>query len=127
MPGTEQGDGLVVLLLDGGEQIVAKGFYFLADFSRLLNEQLKTHERQRLVQTADDCSHIQSCRRGFRQQSRINRRLKQRQLPEDALDIKTISNLEQSVRNGTRPARELAGARILMRLRVVLQSVKLHS
>src|SRR5206468_9551877 len=107
----EEGDGLVIFLFYRRENAVPQRLHLLTDLGRLLHQQLKAHQRQWLIQAAHDGAHIQTGSSSFGEQPRIDRRLEQRQLAEDAFEVETVANLEEAVRHRIPVIQQLVIAR----------------
>ncbi len=96
---SQQRQRFVVLLFHCRKQVCSERFHLLANFRGLRHEQLKSHKRQRLVQSADDRADVESRRGGSHEQCRIDRRIEQGQPLKNSLQIQTVVNLEQPVRH----------------------------
>ena len=111
MPGAQDGERLGVLLLDRREQLPAQRLDLLADLRRPARQEPEPDQRQRLVEPADDRADVEPGGGRAGQHRRVDRRVEQRQLPEDALDVEAVADLEEPVGDGVPVAEQLVVAR----------------
>jgi hypothetical protein len=91
---------LSIALLERREQRSAHGLDLGGELRRLLDERQRAQRPERLVEAADDGADVEPCRRGLHQHPRIERRIEQRELLKDALDVLAVADLEQTICHG---------------------------
>ena len=96
----QQGELLALALFDRREQRRAERADFAGEFQRLLHQIGRAHRPERLVEAGDHAGDVDPRRRRLDQHARIERRVEQRQLLEDALDVLAVADLEQPVGDG---------------------------
>ncbi len=97
MQRTQQSERLVVALLDSSQQASAQRLDFLADLTRLADEELEPHERQRLIEPAHDRAHVESGGGCAHQKSWVDGRVIERWALKDALKVQAVMNLEEPI------------------------------
>lgn len=96
----QQRELLALALLDRRKQRRAECAHFAGQFQRLLDEVGRTHRTERLIEPGDDAGDIDASRPRLDEHAGIERRIEQRQLLNDALNVLTVADLEEAVRDG---------------------------
>jgi hypothetical protein len=95
--GAKPGERLGILLLPRGEHGAAQRLHLPAQFGGLLRQDGEPVLRDRTVTGRQYLADVDTGRDGAHQNVRIDRRVVERQLPLDALDVLAVPDLEQSV------------------------------
>jgi hypothetical protein len=86
-----------VPLLQGDQESIAQGLDLAADLHRLPQQHGSTDGRYGLVDVIDDAGDVKTRRGGPHQGAGVDGRIEQGQLTHHALDVHTVTELEQPV------------------------------
>ena len=122
LAGAEEGQGLGVALLQGGEERASEGGDLAGE---LLGDAQVRHEavvRQRRVEGGDRGADVDPLRGGLGEEGRVDRRLEERERAADALEVQAVAELEEAVADDVPVAEEL-GVRRDAEVEVVLRQI----
>ena len=98
--GLQRRERLGVLSLESAQRHRPEAANLLGEPHRAIQQETEPVVRRRRIEARDHAAEIGAGGRGAHEQTRIDGRLEQRELPDDALDVHAVADLEQPIADG---------------------------